>query len=82
MLLVLLTDDSTLDGISPMTMEFTVEELPDLLKGPLNDEDLYAICEKLCSAVLTLDQNTCRKIMVTRESVLLGPEGQVRIEIG
>ena len=65
-----------------LTMEFTLEEITDLLNGPLNDEDLYAICEKMCLAVLELDQNQCRKIMITRDSVFLGPEGNIKIEIG
>ena len=65
-----------------LTMEFTLEEITDLLNGPLNDEDLYAICEKMCLAVLELDQNQCRKIMITRDSVFLGPEGNMKIEIG
>lgn len=63
-------------------MEFTLEEITDLLNGPLNDEDLYAICEKMCLAVLDLDHNQCRKIMITRDSVFLGPEGNIKIEIG
>ena len=64
-------------------MEFTLEEIgSDLINGPLNDEDLYAICEKMCLAVLALDENQCRKIMITRDSVFLGPEGNVKIDIG
>lgn len=63
-------------------MEFTLEEITGLINGPLNDDDLFAICEKTCLAVLDLDQDQCRKIMITRDSVFLGPEGTVRIDIG
>ena len=65
-----------------MVMEFTLEEIVGLLQGPLNDEDLYAVCEKMCVAVLTLDQTQCRNITITRDTVLLGAEGNIKIDIG
>ena len=63
-------------------MEFTLEEIAELINAPLNDEDLYAVCEEMCRAVLGLDQNQCRKIMITRDSVFLGGEGNIKIDIG
>ena len=63
-------------------MEFSLEEIAALIQGPLNDEDLYAVCEKMCSAVLELGEAQCRKIMISRDSVFLCQEGRIRIDIG
>lgn len=63
-------------------MEFALDEIPSLLNGPLNDEDLYALCEKICIAVLELSQDAASKAVITRESVMLLPQGKIAIDIG
>ena len=63
-------------------MDFALDEIPKILNGALNDEDLYALCEKICLAVLELSQDDARDAFITRESVMLGPQGKMTIDIG